>query len=400
MTAERRGMPLAAIAAITVIAAAPAAAGNDPAVALVGRWDGFDGKYADVWAEGTVAFVGHYGDEAVSLVDISDPTAPELLSEFRFGPPRRKATARLSKLRSGTQSRDEGAHRDSPQDVKAANGLMFVGVEEFTDGNTPGTLIVDVRDPSNPELLTRVTTLDELGVHNVFYDAGFLYQCDTDRDRISIVDLTAFDPNNAPATISSDKWTITDVGGDNVHDITVQDGRLYASAWDGGLWIYDVSDVANAPPSFLGSTPGNNTHSAWPTADGKYVVTGEERRGGGITVYRITDTGDSVSLTRTDSLKVRRTSSVHNQMIVGYRLYNSWYEAGLRVYDINPVTGKLSFAGDYDTYGGGGRRFRGAWGIYSLLGPGQILLSDQSRGLFIFSVPPTVEPALQVASAR
>ena len=68
-----------------------------------------------------------------------------------------------------------------------------------------------------------------------------------------------------------------------MHDITVQDGRLYACGWDSGLWIYDVTDVANSMPSFLGNTPdgGNNTHSAWPTDDGQFVVTGEERGNGG-----------------------------------------------------------------------------------------------------------------------
>ena len=158
-----------------------------------------------------------------------------------------------------------------------------------------------------------------------------------------------------------------------MHDITVAGGRLYASAWDSGLWIYDVTDVANQIPSFLGNTPdgGNNTHSAWPTGNGDYVVTGEERPGGGIKAYRITDNGGSLTLELTDThaLPGGEASSVHNQVFVGYRLFNSWYQAGLQVLDIDPATGLFEFVAEYDTPGS-------VWGVYPFLGPDRVLLSD------------------------
>ena len=49
-----------------------------------------------------------------------------------------------------------------------------------------------------------------------------------------------------------------------------------------------MSDVANTMPTLMGTTPGGaNTHAMWPTGDGKFVVTGEERSNGGLKVYEI-----------------------------------------------------------------------------------------------------------------
>jgi hypothetical protein len=206
---------------------------------------------------------------------------------------------------------------------------------------------------------------------------------------VCIVDLRGLDLESPPAgPITEPLWIVENVGFSMVHDITVQNGRLYASAWDSGLWIYDVSNVGQQPPELLGSAPGNNTHSCWPTADGAYVVTGEERAFGGIKVYRITTELTGVSLQLTDSLilPTNQAFSVHNQVIDGYRLYNSWYQAGLQVFDIDPVSGQLIFAASYDTSANSPSGFSGAWGVYPLLGPDRVLVSDMSNGLILVSL--------------
>ena len=143
-----------------------------------------------------------------------------------------------------------------------------------------------------------------------------------------------------------------------------------------------MTNVAKEIPSFLGQTPdgGDNTHSCWPTDNGDFVVTGEERSGGGIKVYRITDNGGSLTLERTDSFALG--GSTHNQVVVGYRVYNSWYSAGLQVFDIDPNTGLLEFVASHDT--------SSAWGVYPFLGPSKVLVSDIDDGLYVLSVdPPT-----------
>jgi len=157
---------------------------------------------------------------------------------------------------------------------------------------------------------------------------------------------------------------------------------MYACAWDSGLWIYDVSNVANEIPSFLGSTPGESTHSAWPTGNGDYVVTNEERTGGGLKVYRITETenGGSLELELTDCVEnVPNAFSAHNPLVVGYRVYDAWYQAGLLIFDIDPITGALQSVATYDTA-------QSVWGVYPFLGSDRVLLSEREFGLLIVSV--------------
>jgi hypothetical protein len=240
-------------------------------------------------------------------------------------------------------------------------------------------LIIDVRDPANPVTLVNVNLSGISEAHNTFYEDGYLYIVDSFVNKVGIVDLTAFNADDPPPTITQAKWILSNVGSSFVHDITVRDGRLYACAWDSGLWIYDVTDVANTQPSFLGSAPGNNTHSCWPSPDGRFVVTGEERSGGGIKVFEITDNGGSLTLTLTDSLELPGEAfSVHNQFVIGYRVYNAWYEAGLQVFDIDPEDGTLSFVASYDTPNN--------WGVYPANGDALILLSDISSGLYLIEI--------------
>ncbi len=338
----------------------PAAAGTslgDTEVTVIGEWDGFGGSYADVWGDGDFAYLGHFGDSTISIVDISNPANP-IGNVYVLPPPNTSASA---------------------QDVKVGDDLLFIGLE----GGGRSVHIVDVRDPANPVGLVDIEISGFTTVHNLFYDGGFLYLADS-TTRVAIIDLTGFDPDNPPVSpITETKWIIEGVGSWFVHDITVVDGRLYVSAWDSGLWIYDASNVANEIPSFLGSAAGDNTHAAWPTANGDYVVTAEERTDGGIKVYRITEleNSGSLELTLTDCFDSPQTPafSVHNPLIVGYRVYNSWYEAGLLIFDIDPITGQLT---EVVTYGRAGS----VWGVYPFLGSDRVLLSERNDGLLIVSV--------------
>ncbi len=350
---------------------------QDPPInaTLVGAWDGYGGAYADVWGDGDFAYIAHWGDAGVHILDISNPSAPTVAAHYRVASPNNFASA---------------------QDVKVHNGLMFIGLESADPDQAE---IVDVRNPYSPVLLTTISLSNfSPYIHNVFYDNGYLYLVDSSNPEVAIVDLTGFDPDSPPSTITSPLWILTGVGNNFVHDITVENGRLYAAGWDSGVKIYDVSDVGNQMPPLIGETPGggNNTHSCWPTDNGDFMVTGEEREGGGIKVYRITEVGASLTLTLTDALALPldESHSVHNQLVDGYRLYCSWYQAGIRVYDIDPVSGLLEFVASYDTYGGYPSGYNGAWGVYPFLGDQKILISDIPSGLFIVALNLNAIPTL------
>jgi hypothetical protein len=357
-----------------------AAAAQDPPVntSLRGQWDGFTGSYADVWADGNFAYVGHFGSAGVEILDISDPTNIVSVGPYI-----------LPAVHAGA----------STQDVKVADGLLFVGLEVSTNA---GVHIVDVRDPTNPVPLVDVAIPDFNQVHNVFYDQGFLYFADSSTTRVGIVDLRTLDPDNPPTeNITTTKWVISNIGTPLrheqalVHDITVQNGLLYVAAWDNGLWVYAVDQLATSPPVKLGDVAGNNTHSCWPTADGKFVVTAEERAGGGIQVFEVAGSNPTdFTLTLRDSRELTITGqafSVHNPVVDGNRVYCSWYQAGLQVFDIDPFTGSLSLVASFDTTplaNSGG--FAGNWGVYPLLGADRVCLSDLSEGLFVVDVSSAV----------
>ena len=218
------------IGVLVVCGAAQAGAGTP--VTLIGEWDGFGGSYGDVWGDGNFAYMGHFNHDAVNIIDISDP-GNLIAIEYPLSPPNTGASA---------------------QDVKVADGLMFIGFE----GGSQSVEIVDVRDPMNPQHLVAIDIPGYRSIHNVFYDNGWLYIADSNTPRVGIIDLRTLDPDNPPASpITSAAWIIENVGISFVHDITIADGRLYASAWDSGLWIYDVTNVATRMPTFLGSTTGN-----------------------------------------------------------------------------------------------------------------------------------------------
>ena len=65
----------------------------------------------------------------------------------------------------------------------------------------------------------------------------------------------------------------------------------------------------------------------------------------------------TLELTDSFELPPREAFSVHNQLVIGYRLYNAWYQGGLQVFDIDPATGLLESAAVYDAPDS-------FWGVY------------------------------------
>ncbi len=355
---------LLAILLVAGLGAAPGLAQDPPVnISLVGQFDQAS-NYADVWGDGNFAYLARFGFNQVTIVDISNPANPVLAANY-----------------------NTGVGGASAQDVKVANGLMFVGLE----GVSPGAQIVDVRDPYNPVQLTNVTV--RTAVHNLFYADGWLYLVDSSTNQIDIVDLRGYDPDNAPPTISSGTYRMTGVGNLFVHDITVQGGRLYAAAWN-SLEVYDVTQLAVQAPTLLGSASGNSVHAAWATDDGQWVITTEERGGGGMTLFEVTDLGGSIDLAQRTTLTLpgSKAYSVHNVLIEGDTAYVSWYEAGVQVLQIDRDNGDLIPLASYDTtaISGDNGFFDGCWGVYPYLGSDKVLASDRQNGLFVLDVQPNV----------
>ena len=82
-------------------------------VELVGSWNA-PTTVADVWGTPGVAYVAHFGDAGIHILDISNPAAPTVLAHYRVPPNSNDASA---------------------QDVKVHNGLMYIGLGSETSNS-------------------------------------------------------------------------------------------------------------------------------------------------------------------------------------------------------------------------------------------------------------------------
>lgn len=352
------------------LALAGAASAQDPAfhAAELGSFFQAGAQYADVWGDGTHAYVGHFGQSVIDVLDVSNPASPVLVASFAPASPNTAASA---------------------QDVKVANGLLFISLES---GGSDGVEIVDVRNPAAPVSLTRVDA--EPGpyelIHNVSYDAGWLYLCDSSNPSIAILDLRGYDPDAAPATITTWSYELTGVGNTFVHDVTVANGRLWVSAWD-STQVFDVSNLGAQAPVWMGQALGVSAHAVWPTDDGRFVVSTEERGGGAIRLYEVLDDGSTVTFVQRDSWANPRSGggssySAHNPVLVGDRVYVSNYSAGVLALQIDRVSRTLRRVASFDTSVAAATGFAGCWGVYPGLGEDRVLVSDIENGVSVLDM--------------
>jgi hypothetical protein len=324
--------------------------------------------YADVWGDGNYAYLGHYNDNRVEIVDISDPAAPFLAATWDVPAPDTDA---------------------STYDVKVWDGLMYVCLERSTAN---AVAIVDVRDPLSPTLLTLIDLGPSLnGSHNTDLQDGWLYIANTDTPDVIIFDLRSYDPDNPPATLTTPAYQFQIPGSTWVHDITARGGRLYVAAWE-SLDVYDVSGLGSGPPVLLGRAVGQGVHSVWPTDDGEYVVTCEERMNGPMRLYAITDNGGSITLDQVDAfyLPHNESATAHNPVMVGDFIYTSYMQAGLKIIAIDRVARRFELVASFDTSTEIPPPippvWSGNWGVYPFLGDDRVLVSDMQEGLFIVEI--------------
>jgi hypothetical protein len=296
----------------------PASSAN---VIEIGNLDLFEGeeepgRIADVSAYGNYAYLTAFWEPecdrgGVYVVDISDPTAPELVT--------------LIPSHRGTFS-GEGSqviHLETPSFV----GEVLAYQNEICPGETKGVggvTLVDVTDPTHPKKLVEgagdftvpgkaQTKANETHSVRMWTDGDKAYAVlvdDLEETDIDILDIT--NPSR-PVLISEtslDEQTAQPLGevhGDAVflHDMVVKeiDGvqTMLVSYWDGGYAKLNVDDPAN--PVFIADTdfaavdpvraqfgeavtPEGNAHQAEFTNDDEYFIATDED----FDPYRVTAT--------------------------------------------------------------------------------------------------------------
>jgi choice-of-anchor B domain-containing protein len=332
-------------------------------MSLVGNWHEHAGhQYADGWAEGNYAYIGHFQNASgVDIIDISDPTNPVQVANFR-----------------GTGGDNE------IRDIEIQNGIGFFSSDSSTSG---GIFVVDLSDPTNPVQLARIDPSNggARHVHTLSVDGAYLYEADSATSIIRVFDIS--DPSNP-------MWVRNIVSASSaVHEVTAMNGRLYTA----GIFsnpnseIYDITNVGDPDmpvPLLATINSGSFTHTAWPTEDGNYVAIARETLGGDVKIWDVSDLSNPV-IASTISLPTTETYCMHQPMIVGNLLYIAAYEAGVLVYDISDPANPVQ-VGSYKTYYGPITE-TGAWGVYAYFGTNEILGFDMQTGLYILSLdnPPS-----------
>jgi choice-of-anchor B domain-containing protein len=154
--------------------------------------------------------------------------------------------------------------------------------------------------------------------------------------------------------------------------------------------IVDVSDKSNPIPISAGRYPGlSYVHQGWLTEDHRYFYQNDEADEiAGMTdrtrtmVWNVEDLDDPVVVAEHLG---PNSATDHNLYIVGNRMYQANYHAGMRVFDISDRESPVEI-GFFDTtpYGGDPPGFTGgAWTVYPFFESGTVIVSSMNEGLFV-----------------
>lgn len=274
------------------------------------------------------------------------------------------------------------------RDIKSYKNHLYV----TTDQGADGVVIIDMTNA--PEAIThiyfkpeitlgeRITPLDKC--HNLYIDEkGIMYLagCNVGKGGVLMFDLNE-DPNSPDFVGAADL--------EYSHDAFARGDTLYASEiYLGAMTIYDVSDKAN--PIVLASQPTSRlfTHNIWPSDDGKYAFTTDERGGAYVDAYDISDLSNVRLLDKFRPLD-RETDNVipHNTHYYKGFLVISWYTDGLRIVDAHRPENLIEVA-HYDTWEDPSachNGFFGCWGAFPYTGSNIVYASDINNGLYVVDV--------------
>lgn len=254
--------------------------------------------------------------------------------------------------------------------TEGGTGLTIVNLQ-----NLPGTnLSHTVYQNTGSGMITNAHTIwiDENGKCYLYGASGF-----PGGDGCVVLDL-APDPEN-PVYLGKSAVNY-------FHDGFVRGDTLWASAiYAGVLEVYDVS-VPHAF-QFLGSrnTPGNFTHNAWLSDDGKTVFTTDEVPDGVITSYDVTDLHNIRELDRVQ-MDPAGNETPHNVHYMNGWLPTAYYREGAVIVDAHRPE-NMVVTGYYDTHypDTGSNSFEGVWEVYPFFPSGRMIAGDRANGLYILN---------------
>ncbi len=255
------------------------------------------------------------GAATVTVVDITDPRAPEVVWE----------------------GRGMGMSRDAAIDGRYMYVARECGCEDEAAREAwdhVGLHVIDLEAPGGPTLVAQLGQDDGMGgIHNLTLHGDVLYLSDNVNDAVQVVDVS--DPTH-PAIV--DRWS---PARGIVHDQTVEhhpDGdRLLVATWQ-GIGVLDLTDPLHPVPLLDADLEMKAVHQAWPVGDGEHILLTSEIASGDLTVWRLADDGDGMQIAHVAEANPYPSSMIHNVVARGLTAYAAWYSEGLVAVDIADPT--------------------------------------------------------------
>lgn len=384
-------------------------------------------KFADIWADGNIAVMGSYNCRGTFIFDVSNPDAPTLASWYNPSPNQ----SFLEAVVIGNRG------------YFGSGGPTPAGSASTGDG----VHIVDLSNPASPVLLGKVNATSGSGFNGlhemvVFDQGGERYVIENFNSFASKL-LKVINITNPAAPVFVRDISPTEISW--VHAMHVRGNRLYTSGWGtssvkGRTEIYDISNITTQVPSLLGFvedsnasvTNGNNMHSSWTSEDGNFLYSAREVTNsngpspGDIRVYDVTNPATPLLVNRVSMSDLGLNAvTPHNPVVMGNKLYVSWYQAGMQLFDISTPS-NLNRIGQYDTYPMAFRdreitkqvhdepwdimcgrdnlqnslptSYNGTWAVFPFLGEDKVLIGEMNEGLLIVDVTKATAPPKNVVS--
>lgn len=291
------------------------------------------------------AFVGHMGERGTSIVDVRDPAIPQLVG------------------RIPSPSNTHG-HK-----VQIVDDTLLVNREHIPRADAPwhaGLEVFDISVATRPRLIG-TWACGGKGVHRMTYwEPPFAYVTAGD-DSFAEQFLVILDLSDPSRPTEVGRWWLPGMAQDErsgwtsdmtvkLHHALVRGDLAYCAWWDEGLVILDVQDPATprlVGRLHFGEDAARSTHTTCPIPGRDLLVVTEERISDGCTGVaphvRLVDVSDPqapqvVSTFPTpdgDFCGRGGRFGPHNvheprpgSLVDGSTVYVTWFNAGLRVFDI------------------------------------------------------------------